>query len=71
MSPIEKLARDICWAEWAGKPQTTLTKAKYWRSIHPDARAAHIQNAKYWVAIAKKMKPIRLFARVMQCVTDR
>lgn len=70
MSPIEKLARDICWAEFSGKPSTPKTKAQYWRDIHPDARADHIQNARYWVAIAKTMKPIRLFARVVECTME-
>ena len=68
MSPIEKLARDICWAEFVGKPPGGRTKAAYWKNIHPDARAVYIQNARYWVAIAKKMKPLRLFAQVVEVI---
>lgn len=68
MKPIEKLARDICWAEWAGKPPQGMTKALYWKMLPPDGRANHINNARYWVAIAKKMKPIRLFSAVMEVI---
>lgn len=68
MSPIEKLARDICWAGFIGKPPTPHTKASYWRQISPEARADYLRSARYWVAIAKKTKPLRLFARIIEVI---
>lgn len=54
MSPIEKLARDICWAEFARKPEN-MTKARYWRDrVHPDVRAERIAEAERVVWIVKK-----------------
>lgn len=42
LTKIEKLARDICWAEWAGhKFQCrAFTKSGYWREIRQTARVA-------------------------------
>lgn len=63
MGEIERLARDICWAEFSTKPKDT-TKAVYWQSIHPEAREEYRQDAEWVVYIAKKLKPLRILALV-------
>lgn len=61
MSEIEKLARDICWAEFPVTPKG-ITKAAYWKGVHPDAKAAYIEDAKWLIFITKKLKPARIWA---------
>lgn len=54
MDAIEKLARDICWAEFPSRPKGE-TKASYWRKIHPDAKTGYIVDAKWLVFIVGKL----------------
>lgn len=63
LSKIEKLARDICWAEFATK-RTEPTKAAYWRCVHPDQKAEYISKAEWLVFICQKLKPLRILAMV-------
>lgn len=59
LTKIEKLARDICWAEWPSKPEGT-TKANYWFQVHHDSRAAYVADAEWLVFICQKLKPLRV-----------
>lgn len=65
MSEYEKLARDICWAEFPRKPKDT-TKSAYWAGVHPDRKAEYIEDAKWLVYIVKQLKPLRLLLMVDQ-----
>ena len=60
---IERLARDICWAEFPIRPKDT-TKAGYWRGVHPEKKAEYVSDAKWLVFIAKKLKPLRILSLV-------
>lgn len=59
LSKIEKLARDICWAEWPRTP-TYTTKAAYWTRVLPDKKAEYIRDAEWLVFICQKLKPLRV-----------
>jgi hypothetical protein len=63
MSPIEKLARDICWAEFAKKP-AEYTKASYWKCLPPGGRAEYQVEAARFVWIVKRFKPLRILMMV-------
>ena len=63
MNQYEKLARDICWAEFPRKPKEH-TKASYWAQVHPDRKAEYIEDAKWLVFIVKQLKPLRLLLMV-------
>lgn len=54
MTPIEKLARRICWAEFEGRNKET-TEARYWREIHPETREAFLQEAKRFKWIIRSL----------------
>jgi len=45
MSMIEKIARDICWGEFADHKSVGCTKAAYWKGISPGARLEYIGDA--------------------------
>ncbi len=45
MTPLEKLARRICWLEFV-KPRTTgTTEARYWGSLPEETRQAFMEEA--------------------------
>lgn len=50
MTALEKLARRICWLEFARKPSGT--EAVYWRGVHPDKKAEYTADARWlaWMA---------------------
>lgn len=45
LSPIERLARDIAWAEWIDPGNPSRTKFTYWVSLPPDDRFAYVKEA--------------------------
>lgn len=55
LTEIEKLARDICWAGFSDATKREDTKAKYWKTIAPAARADYMQEAKYFAFLARKL----------------
>jgi hypothetical protein len=63
MTPIEKLARDICWAEWPSTPKHT-TKPAYWKAVHPDKKAEYVRDAEWLGFIVKALKPLRVLMMV-------
>ena len=42
---VEKLAREICWSGFMSPKAVGKTKAAYWKSISPKARADYIREA--------------------------
>lgn len=57
LTPIEKLAREICWREfivplkkWVGK-----TKAAYWRDLSEEKRRECIDDAMWWLAMYRRL----------------
>lgn len=63
MTELEKLARDICWAEFIVKP-AMHTKATYWHQVQPHRRLEYIRDAEWLVFIVKKLKPLRILLLV-------
>lgn len=63
LTDIEKLARDICWAEFPKKP-AAYTKASYWKCLPARGRAEYAVEAARVVWIVKALKPIRILAMV-------
>lgn len=65
LSPIEKLARDICWAEWVSnyRPPGT-TKATYWERMNPAAQDTYVRDAEWLLFVVKKLKPNRILSLV-------
>lgn len=61
MDHIERLAREICWAEFT-VPAKKLgtTKTKYWLGVHPDKKAEYARQAK-WLLWASKHPRIEKF----------
>lgn len=59
MDPIEKLARDLCWAGFAG-PKPKGTKAQYWESVAPEAKARYLEDAKLIRWALGKLGPERI-----------
>lgn len=58
MDIIEKIAREICWAEFATKPKG-VTKAAYWGDISPKARTELMREARRFVWAFHKI-PVNL-----------
>lgn len=58
---IERLAADICWAEFPRRP-TYTTKRAYWAGVHPDKKAEYIEDARWLVFMACRLKPHRITA---------
>jgi hypothetical protein len=56
LTPIEKLAREICWAGFATKPgRAGRTKARYWRSITDCARRSYVLEAERFAFLLKNV----------------
>lgn len=68
LTKIEKLARDICWAEWAGhKFQCRVfTKSGYWREIRQTARNRYVRDAERFVRVAAKVPALLVLCLVRQ-----
>lgn len=65
LSDIEKLARDICWAEnCLDHKNARATKASFWSSLDADVQTEYVGWAEWLVFIVKKLKPIRILSLV-------
>lgn len=53
--PIEKLARDICWAEFADPSIVGKTKAAYWSAMSQEARDIYLREAKHFAYLLPRM----------------
>lgn len=53
LSPIERLARDIAWAEWIDPGNPSRTKFTYWASILDEDRTDYVEDAKRFVFLAR------------------
>lgn len=52
MSMIEKIARDICWGEFAAPRQVGCTKTVYWRRLSSQKKTEYIGDASkmcWWI----------------------
>jgi hypothetical protein len=47
MGPLEKCARDICWAGFASPKDVGRTKAAYWRELPDETRYKYMREAQY------------------------
>jgi hypothetical protein len=52
ISRIEKIARDICWGEFAEPAAQGCTKAAYWDLLSEEKKAEYIRDARrmcWWI----------------------
>jgi hypothetical protein len=56
MTPGEKLAREICWARFFGRPQG-ITKAQYWKSMPESTRKNYECDAAQFVFVLGRLSP--------------
>ncbi|MFO1080815.1 MAG: hypothetical protein U1E23_09345 [Reyranellaceae bacterium] len=54
LSPIERLARRICWLEFSRRPEGK-TEAAYWRGVHPDKKREYIEDARWLVWMSHRL----------------
>jgi hypothetical protein len=57
LSPLEKLARAICWAGFSAEGRAGRTEAAYWRGISEDARASYLAEASRMVWLHSQVPP--------------
>ncbi len=57
MSPLEKLARAICWAGFSAESRAGRTEATYWRGISDDARANYLAEASRMIWLHRQVTP--------------
>lgn len=55
LSSVERLARDICWAEFADPRHAGCSKAAYWLDVHPNRKAEYIEDAEWFTMIVRKL----------------
>jgi hypothetical protein len=57
LGQMEKLARDICWAEFVVPTVSAVgcSKSAYWQKVAPDKKASYMRSAEYLVHILKKL----------------
>lgn len=53
LSPIEKLAREICWMGFSPEGRIGKTKAAYWRAISGIARKGYREDALQFAHLLK------------------
>lgn len=56
---IDRLAADICWAEFPRRPKDT-TKRAYWAGVHPDRKAEYIADARWLVFMSCRLSQGRV-----------
>lgn len=56
MTPVQQLAREICWAGFTTKAgRAGKTKNRYWQSISDHARADYIEEAERFAFLLKRV----------------
>lgn len=55
LTPIEKIARDYCWAGFASPKHAGCTKAQYWNRLSPEKRDEYIREASYFCYHVKRL----------------
>lgn len=56
MNPIEKLAREICWAGFTTKEgRKGKTKARYWRTLPSDTRQDYVRDARWFAFMMRRV----------------
>lgn len=54
LTPLEKLARRICWIEFIGRPKGT-TESAYWASLPAESHRRYIDDARRWAWLANAL----------------
>lgn len=61
LTRIEKLARDICWAEnRLDHKNARATKASFWDDLDTAAQGRYVAGAEWLVFICQELKPLRV-----------
>lgn len=65
LSEIERLAREICWAEFSpeGRKQSG-SKIEYWARVSPLKKAAYKRDARFLTCIVTRL-PRRVIAQMV------
>lgn len=53
LTPIERLARDIAWAEWIDPVNPSRTKFTYWASLLDEDRTDYVKEAERFVFLTR------------------
>jgi hypothetical protein len=51
MTPLDKLARDICWIGFPNKKLVGRTKAQHWKNLPEETRHEYRKEAQHFVWI--------------------
>ena len=54
LTPLEKLARRICWIEFVGRPKGE-TEAGYWASLPAATHRRYVEDARRWAWTADRL----------------
>lgn len=54
MKPVEKLARRICWLEFA-LPVDGTTEVAYWRGVSPAKKAEYVEDARWLIWMVDRL----------------
>lgn len=55
MHPLDKLAREICWAGFADPKCAGCTKAAYWKRLSDEKRAEYRTEAEHFAYLASRI----------------
>lgn len=64
-TPIEKLARRICWLEFAPPRARLGNEREYWASLPQQTRDEGIQSARYWLSIYRELERSKSGCRLL------
>jgi len=55
MTPVQQLAREICWAGFTKEGRAGKTKSSYWNSLPEKTRADYIREAERFSWLLKRV----------------
>lgn len=67
-SPMEKLAREICWMGFALPEKSGTTKARYWKQISESARQNYRADAQRFVYLLENVPAAMLREIELKCI---
>jgi hypothetical protein len=69
---LERLAMDICWAEFIGNPRKAAgcSKTQYWKKVTDEAKVSYRKDAERLMYWTKKLGVDRLQAAVTSAHGD-
>ena len=65
-SPIEILAREICWRGFSGSYRPAEGKVAYWQRVTGEARERYMRDAEYLAWLWRKSRSNAEFAHMLE-----